>query len=184
MQYHCAWCGEGFEQRSRYLRHMASSHPVPAANAADLERALAGIDFPKSKQALVEYASQRAPAEIIRALEALPDRVYRDAAEVGLGFGAEKSAEVASRAARVAAGEAPARRGGRVAAVEAVSAAAVAKLLGGIDFPVARADLIEYARGNRGEIADPDAVITVLEQAPDRTYTSMADVEVEVGRIL
>lgn len=85
--------GEAFDQKSRFERHMASAHPPSAVTAADLEKALAGIDYPKSKQELVEHAAQREPADsdVMRAIGALPDRTYRDAADVALGFGEEKA---------------------------------------------------------------------------------------------
>jgi hypothetical protein len=73
---------------------MASAHPPPAVNAADIEKALAGIDYPKSKRELVEYAARRVPpnSEVLRTIRMLPDRNYRDAAEVAVAFGELKSA--------------------------------------------------------------------------------------------
>jgi hypothetical protein len=185
-QFVCKLCGKGFEQKSRYERHMASSHPPRATSAADLEEALAGIDFPKSKPELVAYASQRLPpgSEVLDALDALPDRVYRDAAEVGVAFGEAKAPGPPRSAEDVAASEPPGQRGGRAAANEAVSAAAVAKMLGGIDFPRSKAELVAHAEHNRSRMADPEGVLRVLRHLPQRRYTDMADVEVEVGKIL
>ncbi|MGH9986542.1 MAG: C2H2-type zinc finger protein [Nitrososphaeraceae archaeon] len=54
-QFTCAICDQGFEQKSRLQRHMETSHPPSAPSAADIEKALAGIDYPKSKQDLVRY---------------------------------------------------------------------------------------------------------------------------------
>ena len=50
-------------------RHMATSHPERAPSAADVEKALGGIDYPKVKEELVSHASQRASDKD------LPDRV-------------------------------------------------------------------------------------------------------------
>src|SRR6266498_3395326 len=92
-QFVCEQCGEGFAQRSRYERHVAASHPPRAVTAADVEKALAGIDFPRRKRELVEHATRRVPkgSEVLRALERLPDRAYRDAAEVAVAFGEAKA---------------------------------------------------------------------------------------------
>jgi len=52
-QFTCAICDDGFEQRSRLERHMATSHPPSAPSAADVEKALSGIQYQKSKEGLV-----------------------------------------------------------------------------------------------------------------------------------
>lgn len=111
----CPYDGEAFDQKSRFERHMASAHPPSAVTAADLEKALAGIDYPKSKQELVEYAARRVPADsdVMRAIRALPDRTYRDAAEVALGFGEEKAPAGAHPRVET---EPPSVRGGHAAA--------------------------------------------------------------------
>ena len=59
-QFTCSICGDGFEQKSSLERHMATSHPPSAPSAADIERVLAGIQYPKTKQDLVQYTSQKA----------------------------------------------------------------------------------------------------------------------------
>ncbi|MEP0824189.1 MAG: C2H2-type zinc finger protein, partial [Nitrososphaera sp.] len=46
LQFTCEICGDGFEQKSRFDRHMETSHPERAPSAADLERALSGIQYP------------------------------------------------------------------------------------------------------------------------------------------
>jgi hypothetical protein len=38
---------------------METSHPPSAPSAADIEKALAGIDYPKSKKDLVQYVPQK-----------------------------------------------------------------------------------------------------------------------------
>jgi hypothetical protein len=52
------YIGDGYNQKSRLDRHMATSHPPSAPSAADVEKALAGIRYPKTKRDLVQYASR------------------------------------------------------------------------------------------------------------------------------
>ena len=48
-QFICTICGDSYDQKSRLDRHMATSHPPSAPSAADVERVLAGIHYPKTK---------------------------------------------------------------------------------------------------------------------------------------
>lgn len=67
-QFNCQICGEGFEQKSVYERHMITSHPQTAPSAADIEKALAGIQFPKTKEELVLYVSESVSDEELKKL--------------------------------------------------------------------------------------------------------------------
>jgi hypothetical protein len=66
-----------------------------AVSAADVEKALGGIDFPKSRDELVEYAASRLPpdSEVLDAIRKLPDETYRTASDVAQGFGIERREE-------------------------------------------------------------------------------------------
>jgi hypothetical protein len=185
-QFVCEICTEGFDQRSRLARHMAASHPTRAVSAADIEKVLAGIEFPATKRQLIEHASRRVPAAgEMQALKELPDRTYRDAAEVGIAYGEVKAPGRTLTAEEAAGLEPPSRRGGRAAATEAVSAAAIAKMLHGIEFPKSKGEIVEYARQHqaRAKVADPEGVLGVIEQLPERRYASMAEVEIGVGDV-
>jgi hypothetical protein len=175
-QFVCAIDGETFEQKSAYEWHLASAHPPRAPSAADVEKALAGIDYPKSRDELVAYAASRLPADspVLKLIHALPDRVYHDAAEVAVAIGELKGKPPMT----------PSRRGGQTAATRAVSAASVAKILAGIDLPANKAKILRHARENRQRVESADEVIEVLEQLPDRTYHTMAEIESEVGKVL
>jgi hypothetical protein len=85
----CPYDGEAFEQKSRYERHLASAHPQHAPTAADVQKALAGVDYPKSHDDLVAYAAARLPADspVHDLIRSLPDRTYQDAADVSVGLG-------------------------------------------------------------------------------------------------
>jgi len=55
----------------------------------------------------------------------------------------------------------------------------VQKFLGGLDYPVAKKDLLEHARS---EGADEN-VMDVLERMPERRYDSPVSVSGEVGKL-
>jgi hypothetical protein len=78
------------------------------------------------------------------------------------------------------------KRGGRAATVSSsISAATIAKVLSGIDFPKSKNDLKEYARDHisKAGVQDPESVLNLLDELPAREYTNMADVEHEIGRL-
>jgi hypothetical protein len=89
-QFSCAICGQGFEQKSRLQRHMETSHPPSAPSAADVEKALSGIQYPKSKEGLVEYVSQKLATvgkDDFNLIKSLPNRIFRGSAEVAIALG-------------------------------------------------------------------------------------------------
>jgi hypothetical protein len=188
-QFTCIICGDGFEQKSSLERHMASSHPPSAPSAADVERVLSGIQYPKTKEDLVQYASQKASTtgqELFDLIKSLPERTYRDSAEVAIALGELKSGRKVRTAKEVEASEQPSKRGGRTAVKSSsISAATIAKVLSGIDFPKSKDSLKQYAKDNisKAKVEDADAVLELIDDLPSREYTNMADVEYEVGRL-
>jgi hypothetical protein len=82
--------------------------------------------------------------------------------------------------------EAPGRGGkvgGKIAASSSVSAASIAKVLSGIEFPKNKNQLIDYAKQNKDRISDPDSVIEALKELRDNHFENMADVEKALGEI-
>ena len=61
------------------------------------------------------------------------------------------------------------------------TAADVASVLRGIDFPASKEDLVTYARRKRDQA---QGVLELLQQLPERQYNRMADVEKAVGEII
>jgi HEAT repeat protein len=190
-QFTCTICGDGYNQKSRLDRHMATSHPPNAPSAADVEKVLAGIRYPKTKQELVQYAyasqvskKNKAPFELIKSL---PERTYRDSAEVAIALGELKSAKSVRSAKEVAMSEKPSKRGGRAAITSPlISAAGIANVLAGIKFPRSKDDLVEYAENhldNREEVEFTNEVLSILDKLPTKEYSNMADVEHEIGRL-
>lgn len=74
---------------------MADEQPRPRVSAAEVEMALGGIDFPKSKEELVEYASSKVPEDspVLDVIRKLPERTYRTASDVAQAFGEERREE-------------------------------------------------------------------------------------------
>ena len=188
-QFTCSICGDGFEQKSRLERHIATSHPPQAPSAADVERVLSGIHYPKTKEDLVQYASQKVSTigqQLFDLIKSLPERTYRDSAEVAIALGELKSGREVRTSKEVEATEKPSKRGGKTAVISSsVSAATIAKVLSGIDFPKSKDSLKQYAKDNisKAQVEDEDAVLEIIDDVADREYTNMADVEYEVGRL-
>jgi hypothetical protein len=185
-QFTCEVCGDGFDQKSRFERHMATSHPERAPSAADVEKALSGIQYPKTREELVQFASQRVPDKyLMNLIQSLPARFYRDSAEVAIALGEVKSRQVRSEA-EAARTEQPSKAGGRSAATASVSAATIAKVLSGTDFPKRKEELKNHAQRHMTEVevADPQAILDVIDRLPDKEYGNMADVEKSVGQVL
>ncbi|HEX2971234.1 MAG TPA: DUF2795 domain-containing protein [Tepidisphaeraceae bacterium] len=68
-------------------------HPGDSGNAkaspAQIAKALKGIDYPKQKDAIVDYARQQQPGDrnVIAVLEKLPDREYHNMADLEKAVG-------------------------------------------------------------------------------------------------
>lgn len=80
--------------------------------------------------------------------------------------------------------------GGKVASTKAVSAAAITKLLTGINLPKSKVGLVEYAEKIKSkarkqeQILDPKEVIDAIKELPsNRSYYTMADVTEALGEI-
>jgi hypothetical protein len=138
-------CEDGFEQKSRLERHMITSHPPSAPSAADVEMVLLGRQYPKTKQDLVQYTSQKAftiGQDLFDLIKSLPNRTYRDSAEVAGALGELKSGKKPKRAKKIEDTEKPSVRGGRAAiASSSISAVTIAKVLSGIDFPTSKDEI-------------------------------------------
>ncbi|MDD3857389.1 MAG: DUF2795 domain-containing protein [Methanoculleus sp.] len=181
-------------------RPTTTTGPAPGhLSAADLQVYLKGIDYPVGRQDLVTHARKNnAPQEVISSIEGFSDRTYRSAADVSTEFGREvrgerSAAMEARREPGISAEEVRREEMGQPAtpAVEAptaqrtapshtrLSAADLQVYLKGIDYPVARQDLVTHARKNNA----PEDVIAAIENFSDRTYRSAADVSTEFGKV-
>jgi hypothetical protein len=73
--------------------------------------------------------------------------------------------------------------GGRAAATKSTSAAAIARMLSGIEFPKNKNELVECAKGNRDKVDNAESAIDTVEKLPTRTYRSMTDVQEALAEI-
>jgi hypothetical protein len=75
------------------------------------------------------------------------------------------------------------KKGGKVAVAKSTSAAAIAKMLSGIEFPKNKNELVECAKGNRDKVDNAASVIDTVKELPTRTYRNMIDVEEALAEI-
>ncbi|TLX88576.1 MAG: DUF2795 domain-containing protein [Thaumarchaeota archaeon] len=184
-QFTCPFCGKGFNQKSRLQRHTETAHPPSAPSAADLQRALKGIRYPKTKEELSQFATQRTSAtssDLLNLINSLPKRSYRDSAEVAIALGELKSGKRPRNAVRVASLETPSKKGGRSALKSRkISASGIAKALKGINFPNSKRGIIRHVRKQHD--SKKEKIISVLRRISDKKYENLVQVEKEVGKV-
>src|ERR671914_1247324 len=73
--------------------------------------------------------------------------------------------------------------GGRAAATKSTSAAAIAKMLSGIQFPKNKNELVERVKGNTDKVDNAESIIDTVKEFPTKTYRSMTDVEKALAEI-
>jgi mannose-6-phosphate isomerase class I len=124
--------------------------------------------------------------DIYNLLKSLPSRTYRDSAEVAIALGELKSRKGFRTSKQVEKSEQTSRKGGKAAVTKSVSAAAIAKVLSGIDFPKTKGSLTQYAKKNVSKTEDQFStdILDVIDQLPEREYNNMADVEKSIRDIL
>jgi predicted transcriptional regulator len=167
-QFDCDVCGEGFEQLSRLKRHMMTSHPPQAVNASDLAGKLKGLNFPMTKNDIVNNLDDE---KIINIIRKLPDKEYRDAAEVTRAFGEIKSHQKKPT-------DKPSKKGG-AQALKSLSASKIAILFKGIKFPASKKELEKHVSDKANE-AEMDLI---RKFSTTKTYHNMADIEKEFGAL-
>ena len=73
--------------------------------------------------------------------------------------------------------------GGRAVATKSTSAAAIAKMLSGIEFPKNKNELVECAKENKDKVDNAELVINTVRELPTKTYRSMIDVQKALAKI-
>ena len=67
--------------------------------------------------------------------------------------------------------------------IKSTSAAAIAKMLSGIQFPKNKNELIERVKGNKDKVDNAESIIDTVKELPTKTYRSMTDVEKALAEI-
>lgn len=147
------------------------------ARKKDVEEEL-GINIDEEKE------SART-AELFTELKLRKDQVPLKALFKGK-FPSKNEVPFAQEINRLSEEESPGRGGkigGKVAASSSASAASIAKVLSGIEFPKNKDQLIHYAERNKNRVSEPDAVIEALKELHDDHFENMADVVKALGNI-
>lgn len=111
----------------------------------------------------------------------LPDRIYSDSVEVGVALGELLSGRRPRSAAQIAKLEPPSKKGGRSALKSPlISAAKIASMLKGIDFPESKRGILTDIRK---KYVSSEPIISVLRRIPNKSYRNMADLETEIGKV-
>lgn len=183
-QFRCTFCGKEFEQRSKLERHIDTAHPPSAPSAADVQRLLRGVKYPTAKQELEQIALQRVSSgspQLLILIGSLPDRIYRDSVEVGVALGELLTGRRPRSASQIAKLEPPSKKGGRSALKSPlISAAKIASMLKGIDFPESKRGILTDIRK---KYVSSEPIISVLRRIPNKSYRNMADLETEIGKV-
>ncbi len=184
-QFTCPFCGKGYNQKSKLQRHTQTAHPPSAPSAADVERVLKGIRYPKTKEELFEIATQKlstSSPDVLGLIDSLPKRNYRDSAEVAVALGELKSGKRPRSAANVTKLEAPSKKGGTIALKSRkISAAGIASALRGITFPKSKRGIIMHVR--KQDNPNKEEIISILRRISDKEYQKLVQVEKEIGKL-
>lgn len=184
-QFACPFCSKGFNQRSRLKRHKETAHPPSAPSAADLERALKGIRYPKTKKEIIQIVTQKASKlspEVLKLISSLPKRSYRDSAEIAKALGEIKSGKRPRSARSIAKLEPPSKKGGRSALnSKSISASGIAVTLKGINFPISKRDIIRHVTKQKHSMKEE--IISILHRISEKKYQNLVQLEKEVGTV-
>ena len=78
------------------------------------------------------------------------------------------------------------QKGGKIAAIKSPSAAAIAKMLSGIHFPVTKTELVKFAhKKDKSTVVENanEEIFDILNKLPEKAYYKITDVEIEVGKL-
>lgn len=133
----------------------------------EVEKYLAGIDYPASRQDLIDQAEKNeAGGDVMETITNLPDQTYSSPIDVSRAMAGE---EVSPGKHTPGAGQGM-----------AVSAADVQSSLRGIDYPAGKEGVIEQAQKNKAS----SEVIEILKKIEDKEFHSAADLSSALGKVM
>jgi|GEM_PF-632002 len=122
---------------------------------AEIEKALKGMNYPASKQNLVQQAkSNHASRDVINAIQDLPENRFNSPTDVAKAWGEERRGTQHGGT----------RRGGLTTEIE--------KSLKGINFPANKQELLQQAKKNKAS----QNVVNAIEKLPEEKFNSPTDV--------
>ena len=148
------------------------------ARKKDVEEEL-GIDIDEQKET-------EKSADIFKELKVKRDQVPLKPLLEGK-FPEKEEIPMAQEVKQLSSEEAPGRKGGKkggkIAATKAPSAAAIAKVLSGIEFPKGKHEIVNYAEKNKQKLSEAEEVLDTIKEIPDKNYHTMVEVEQALGTI-
>lgn len=52
-----------------------------------------------------------------------------------------------------------------------------------INFPISKGDLIQHIKERKGNVSNVNAVVSIINQIPNRLYSNSKDLEIEINRL-
>ena len=147
------------------------------ARKKDIEEEL-GIDIDEQKET-------ESSADIFKELKIKKEQVPLKPLLKGK-FPEKEEIPMAQEVKQLSKEESPGRGGkigGKAAATKVPSAAAIAKLLSGIEFPKNKSKIIGYAEKNKQKVDEAKEILDTIKEIPDKKYYNMIEVEEALGEI-
>ena len=130
-----------------------------------VERDLAGVNYPASRQNLIDQAKKNeADKDVMDTIANLPDQTYHSPIDISKAMAGE---EVSPGTHAAGAGM-------------AISAADVQRYLRGIDYPAGKEGVISQAQTNNA----PNEVLDILRKIRDQEFHSAADLSRALGEVM
>lgn len=139
---------------------------------AVVEKYLAGVDYPASRQDLIDKAKKnKADRDVMDILDNLPDQTYHSPIDVSKAMAREETGPT-----RAPTEERAAEMGKKAS----VSVAQVQRYLRGMDYPAGKKEVVNQAQKNNA----PGDVLDILRRIKDREFHSAADVSKALGEVM